>query len=257
MQKRRNWNRGELIVAFYQYCVTPYGKIHNRNPELIKLSEQMGRSTNSLAMKMCNFASFDPVQQIRDVKGLSNASKGDRAIWDEFSGSFDLLLESYRQELDNAFLDVGEAAIQDELVIPGKTEKLREVKVRIAQSFFRRSVLGNYNYQCAICRLDNPKLLNASHIVPWSIDEKRRADPKNGLSLCALHDRAFDRGLLTLDEDFRVVLSNQLTSKTDSQVHRTAFDEMEGVQIAMPDKFAPAQDALEYHRNNIFIQKAS
>ena len=256
MQKKRNWSRGELIVAFYQYCVTPFGKIHNRNPELIKLSEEMGRSVNSLAMKMCNFASFDPAHQTRNVKGLSNASKGDRAIWDEFSGNFDLLLDSYREELENKLITVDEDNIQEQLVRPEQTEKLQQVKVRLSQSFFRQSVLGNYNYQCAICRLDNIKLLNASHIVHWSVDEVRRSDPKNGLSLCALHDRAFDRGLLTLDEEFRVVLSCQLLSKTNSNVHRIAFDNMQGVRITMPDKFAPAQDALEYHRKNIFIHKA-
>ena len=53
-------------------------------------------------------------------------------------------------------------------------------------------------------------LLNASHIIPWSVDKMRRADPRNGLSLCVLHDRAFDRGLIAVDEDFRIILSEKV-----------------------------------------------
>ena len=51
-----------------------------------------------------------------------------------------------------------------------------------------------------------PELLNASHIIPWSKDIARRADPCNGIALNALYDRAFDRGLITFDESFRQVL---------------------------------------------------
>jgi len=83
--------------------------------------------------------------------------------------------------------------------------------------------LANYDYRCTICQINNLKLLNAGHIIPWSVDEHRRADPQNGLSLCALHDRAFDRGLLTVDEDYKVILSGELRTKTESIVHRTAF----------------------------------
>lgn len=128
-----------------------------------------------------------------------------------------------------------------------------QVRVRTAQSFFRRSVLANYDYRCTMCQIDNLKLLNAGHIIPWSENEGRRADPENGLALCALRDRAFDRGLMTIDEDHRVVLSEKLRVKTDSVVHRAAFSDMEGVAITLPKKFGPAQDALEWHRNNVFV----
>ncbi len=64
-----NWTYNELVVAFYQYCVMPYGRIHGRNPEIIQLAEKLNRTPGALAMKMCNFASFDPIHKLRGVKG--------------------------------------------------------------------------------------------------------------------------------------------------------------------------------------------
>src|SRR5690606_15788351 len=88
---------------------------------------------------------------------------------------------------------------------PSETERL--TRVRRVQRFFRTAVLASYEKRCAITGLAIPRLLTASHILPWSTAPARRADPSNGICLNALHDRAFDRGLLTFDEDMRVVLS--------------------------------------------------
>lgn len=251
--ERRNWDRSELIVAFHQYCVTPFGQMHSRNPEIMDLAEKLGRTPSALSMKMCNFASFDPVNTDRNIKGLAHAGKADKQIWDEFYNNWELLLEAYGKEANRYLIRPDEDIEAGGIELPEDTETVMQVKVRRAQSFFRRSVLANYDYRCTICQIDNLKLLNAGHIIPWSVDEHRRADPQNGLALCALHDRAFDRGLLTIDEEYRVVLSEKLRTKTESIVHRTAFSDMEGAAIRLPDKFAPAQDALEYHRNNIFV----
>ncbi len=47
-------------------------------------------------------------------------------------------------------------------------------------------------------------LLVASHIIPWSRNEEHRLDPLNGIALNSLHDKAFDAGLITFDENFRL-----------------------------------------------------
>ena len=248
----RIWSRSELIIAFYQYCITPFGKMHHRNPDIIELAAKLNRTPDAVAMKMLNFAKFDPVQQARGISGLSNASKADERISKEFTDNWDALLEELGQLSEDFEINWQLDDIDDELKIPEITEIQKVVKIRVAQSFFRKSILANYKYNCAICQIDNPKLLNASHIIPWSVNEQRRADPQNGISLCALHDRAFDRGLLTLDSDYAIVLSNSLHRKTVSELHDIAFVKMEGQQILLPDKFAPDQKALDYHRKYIF-----
>jgi predicted restriction endonuclease len=126
------------------------------------------------------------------------------------------------------------------------------------QRFFRDTVLGSYNSRCAICELGIPSLLAAGHIIPWSVDVRRRADPTNGLCLCALHDRAFDRGILGLDEGFRVMVSREVLTMEDEQteehkkLRRIAFVEVKGKPIVMPGRFRPDAVAVEWHRENVF-----
>lgn len=66
-----------------------------------------------------------------------------------------------------------------------------------ARAFFRAAVLAGYDHRCALTGLDLPELIHASHIIPWADNVPRRADPTNGIALNVLHDRAFDRGLIT------------------------------------------------------------
>src|SRR5205814_964257 len=89
--KGRSWTRDELIVAMNLYCKLPFGQLHHRNPAIIKLAEKLGRTASSVAMKLCNFASLDPVQQARGISGLSGASAADRQVWQEFHADWERL----------------------------------------------------------------------------------------------------------------------------------------------------------------------
>lgn len=251
MSNRRGWSEDELKVALALYCRTPFGRIHKSNPSIVQLASKIGRSSNAIAMKMCNFASFDPHLASRKVQGLTHGSKADKEIWDEYDGNWEeLAIDSERSLRKLCRCEFEDGQLED---LAGPTEQQRLVKTRLVQRFFRDSVLSSYNYICAFCRLDLPELINASHIIPWSEDQYRRADPCNGLSLCALHDRAFDRGLVTLDEKFRVVLSDRLR-RISSSVGQAAFLGLEGTEILLPERFRPDQDALSYHRLNIFVE---
>ena len=134
------------------------------------------------------------------------------------------------------------------------TESQRLTRVRLVQSFFRDTVLSSYNYMCSVCQINLYRMLNASHIIPWSIDKNRRADPSNGLSLCAFHDRAFDRGLIAIDDDYKVILSKEVkTIVKVPKIHKVGLIEIEGHKINLPEKFNPDKKALAYHRKNIFL----
>src|SRR5258707_1147829 len=94
---RRSWTRDELIVAFNLYCKLRFGQCHGRNQQVIQLARVLARTPNAVAMKLCNFASFDPAHQDRGISGLGNASRADRAIWDEFNADWSrLAVESER-----------------------------------------------------------------------------------------------------------------------------------------------------------------
>lgn len=250
-----NWAQYELLAAFNLYCRTPFGRLHKGNSEIIELAQKLGRTPSAVAMKLVNFASLDPAQQARNIRGLSNASRSDQELWEAFNSNPEEVAFESQRAFEKAML--GEPSFPDELdkvgVLPsGPTEALRTVRTRLVQRFFRDSVLTSYDYQCAICQLNLKELLTASHIIPWSQSVERRADPKNGLCLCALHDRAFDRGLLTIDEAFAVLLSPHVKTDSLNRMHQISLSEFEGNSILMPKRFAPDPIALAYHREHIF-----
>src|SRR5262249_13693179 len=95
---RRTWTRQELLVAFNLYCKLPFGQLHSRNPRIVQLAGLLDRSPGAVAMKLTNFASFDPIHQQRGIKGLQNTSQGDRQIWDDFNADW----EAMAAESENA-----------------------------------------------------------------------------------------------------------------------------------------------------------
>lgn len=272
--ERRSWSQDELLIVFRLYCRTPFGRLHQRNPEIIELAELIGRTPGAVAMKACNFASLDPQQQARKIKALGNVSRADRKLWEAFLDDSEGVaheaemayasitgneVEDYLPELDSAVRASGmkpkaeKPALGDELKMPGgATEKNFLVKTRRVQTFFRAAVLASYDNRCALTGLAIPELLNASHIIPWSVDEKRRADPRNGLCLNALHDRAFDRGLISFDENLRVMVSSTIDNFKECELHRDQLRGISGCPLRLPERFQPALVALEYHRIHVY-----
>lgn len=156
------WTREQTILAFNLYCKIPYGSIHGRNPKLQELAKIIGRSTGAVGRKMQNLASFDPYHKARGVKGLSNASKLDEQIWNEFNGDWDsLAFESELLLAHKQQIPIERKFQFDEKKLASKTgeTRLRIVKTRVNQDFFRSVVLGMYGGRCAISGINLPDLL--------------------------------------------------------------------------------------------------
>lgn len=252
--RRERWQRRELLAAFALYCRTPFGMLHAKNPDIIDLARLLNRTPGAAAMKLCNFASLDPVQRARGVRGLANTSKADEDLWEELADNPTLLALASEEALAEVGHPSAELPAHDvDMEVEAKeTEATAERSVRLVQRFFREAVLTSYDRICAVCEIPVVDLLNASHIIPWSVDAARRADPRNGIALCTLHDRAFDRGLMTVDEDLRTVVSMRLRSESELPILNVAFAHAHGRQIHRPHRFEPAPEALEYHRRHIF-----
>ena len=129
-------------------------------------------------------------------------------------------------------------------------ERLTTTRARIGQSFFRDALLSAYRGRCCITGLAIPELLIASHIVPWRTDRANRVNPRNGL-LSALHDRAFDSGLITIAEDMTVRVGSSLADETDGFFAET-IGAYEGRRIELAEKFQPKREFLDYHRQEVF-----
>ena len=100
------------------------------------------------------------------------------------------------------------------------TEVWRFQKARIGQGSFRERVLEYWHGACPLTGIREPDLLRASHIIPWNRceTESARLDPDNGLLLSPLWDAAFDRGLITFDDDGAGVAASTLSAHTHFQM---------------------------------------
>lgn len=247
---RRDWTRDELIVAMNLYSRLTFGQLHARNPLVREVAAEMGRTPGSLAMKLCNLASLDSAVTSRGRVGLSGTSNLDREVWAAFQQDWDKMgVESERRF--NALMKNRPVPETEDRWAPreGPTEKVSTVRQRLGQAFFRRTVLVSYNQRCCITGNPIPALLSASHIVAWSVDQNHRLNPRNGLCLAKTQDAAFDRHLITLDEDLRVVLSKSIRDHFTSETIRVNFQPYEGKPIILPHRFTPDPALLQRHRD--------
>lgn len=253
-KSRRNWTQNELIAAFNLYCKISFGSIHHRNPKIIELANLIRRTPSAVALKLSNFASFDPELKARGIKGLRNASKKDAEIFDQFYENRENLAfnsEIVRAEFEEKTLEEKHIQELPELENYKGEEKLRYIKTRVNQSFFRAMILANYDGKCAITGIDISQMLFASHIIPWSQNIEHRLNPSNGICLSAHFDTAFDKGLISFDNNYCLIL-NPILAKYELQPYYISwFKQFEGVKMKLPYKAMPGIEFLEWHREQL------
>jgi putative restriction endonuclease len=252
---RDNWTREQTIVALRTYFSVPFNKANSSNQEIIHTAKIIGRGINSVKMKIGNFGSLDPELAKRGIVGLSGSSVLDRAIWNEFNQDREkLAFESTLLIAKFTNKNIEEVIELKEEEIPEGKEKLRLIKIRVNQYFFRESILGIYDSKCCITGLSFPILLAASHIKPWKDDVKNRLNPENGLCLNHLHHTAFDEGFITITTDYKVKLSKAILDFQNDEIIKKFFKDFEGTKITMPERYFPSKIFLDYHYTEIFIK---
>lgn len=254
--KGDRWTREEMILVLNLYFKLSYGQMDHRNPKVRELAHLMGRSENSVAFRLNNFASCDPMLQARGISGLNAHIKQCQPYWNEFVNNQEaLVFESERILADYQDVSIEDKFKEELKDIPqglvGET-RVREVKTRVNQSFFRQVVLSNYGGKCALTGIDIPDLLIASHIIPWADDVKERLNPSNGICLSALYDKAFDKGYIAFCNDGTVIFSSNIEDKADRDYYSKYFMTIRDHKIEGFRKYAPNPEFLEWHRNHIF-----
>lgn len=173
---------------------------------------------------------------------MSNASRLDRIVWDRFYGNWGAL----------AAIEDAERVVTEQL--PARlTAAERITVVRMGQGFFRNAVLAAYELRCCVTGIGAPELLRASHIIPWAVSTAHRLNPSNGVCFNALHDAAFDVGLIGLDEDLRVMVSRSTRDRMPQEAYADYFSRYEGKRIRTAERFAPDAECLRYHRESVFM----
>jgi putative restriction endonuclease len=249
------WQDHEYIVTFNLYLRLPFGKMDHRTPEVVELANLLNRTPSSIAMRLSNFAHVDPFHQNRGIKGLKGGKKQCQPIFDRYiSNRENLMYESelILAKLENKTLEKKyERNFLDIKDFKGLTKE-RIVKTRVNQNLFRKIILANYNYKCAISGIDMPSVLIASHIKPWGDDENNRLNPENGICLDAFYDKCFDRGLIGFDRSYAIVFSDYLKKSYQKDYFKKYFKPIEGKKISLPERFLPNLDFLAYHLENYF-----
>lgn len=241
------WARDEILIAINLYHKLTFGQLDARNKLIIEVAQKLGRTPNSLALKLVNFASLDTSLP---RKGMSNCSKLDKDVWSEFYAEPEEVV--FRSELLlNKLLPIEKELDLENLKLR-ETEIEKTIISRINQSFFRKTILASYENTCCISGLNISSMLVASHIVPWSQDKKNRLNPSNGLCLNPLYDKAFDAGLITVTPDFEIIISKTVFGFKSTKYIADNFIDIHKNKIRMPQKFLPQREFLEYHNNEIF-----
>jgi putative restriction endonuclease len=134
-------------------------------------------------------------------------------------------------------------------------KELLEEENFVRDGAFKKVIANLYDHTCAISGLrvratQNISMIDGCHIKPWSLSHDDTAT--NGIALCPNLHRAFDRGLISLDEDYRLLLSPHFR---EAEVSPYGIAQFRGKQVLLPQNASwyPAQENLAYHRERVFL----
>ena len=147
-----------------------------------------------------------------------------------------------RQDLNDEMIE--QAIIEGRLrigIIPTSSEKAQKQQRR-GQELLRQMTLMNYDSMCALCEVNDPSLLVASHIVGWAESPEARGVLSNVICLCRFHDALFEQGYWSLADDFTVLRKVPRGSRT------IAFLLDSSLQFRKPHDHLPAPGFLHHHR---------
>jgi putative restriction endonuclease len=130
-------------------------------------------------------------------------------------------------------------------VVP-TAEAVREIFVRLGQDAFSQAVRSNYDNRCCVpgCDVTDDAFLVGSHIARWADVPSLRGNVRNGLSLCLMHDKAFESGFFTFDGQLRVVIAkNRADDTVWIRKHLVPF----AGQKIRAGSIEPSNEALQHH----------
>lgn len=169
--------------------------------------------------------------------------------------------EGYVQGLASEIVSESQAEYQtaiSELKATAKNAKTKldpekyEVEVYNRGAVFRREILKLYRETCCVSGLRvaatfSITLVDACHIKPFAVSFDNTLT--NGIALCPNLHRAFDRGLLAVDENYQVLLAGAFTENAASLYQ---LRQLAGVALALPPQHLPALEAFAWHRQHVF-----
>lgn len=241
-------NKGRRIGdKFWHLVINPGSEI--------SLTSSFSIGSFSALKNAVDFAKFD------DALFLLLSDKGNRKLFRTFllDTYFPLTRQKYLRQAgkQNAYIYEIENKILCEP--PGEYKKeiehADEEEIFLRGGVFKKVIPQIYNYTCCISGMRilataNIQMIDACHIVPFS--ESHDDTITNGISLCPNLHRAFDRGLISIDENYQVIVSKFFV-ENDSDFLMRKFDNK---KIMLPEekKYHPSPERLGWHLREKFIK---
>lgn len=249
---RNYWTDEEMILTLDLYFKLPFGRLNKSTPEVKQLANLIGRTDNSVALRLVNYAACDPYIRETGRTGMTSGMGKCMPFWNYFSNNKEELFlraEEIKAKLTQKPIEQLLSLSPNDFI--GK-ERESVIRQRVNQNSFRSMILSNYNEKCAITGICLPQLLIASHIIPWADNVNERLNPENGICLSPLYDKAFDRGLIGIRTDYTIIISKELKEYHNEEFYALNFSNVENKLITLPEEHAPNKTFLEYHLEHIF-----
>lgn len=134
---------------------------------------------------------------------------------------------------------------QERVSAPPRAERryaLRTVQQRLHQALFRAKVIDAYGRRCALSGLPEPRLIDAAHIVPDAHELLGQPDIRNGICMSKVHHAAYDAGLIGIDPDRKIHVSDRLLALHDGPMLEHALKALRGNTLRLPDDPLAAPD---------------
>lgn len=247
-----------FALPFFHMRTESFWKLVCKNDFEIALTSS--RSIKSLASlnESLLYAEIDEALFLLMNESISNSLLRKSIIDEYFPNDRDVKADySLIRNLKNQILNDSQEKYKSRIESLEKDLNSEEVEVDlfVRGSLFKREVPKIYNYTCAISRMkivttSNTQMVDACHIIPFSISKDDTIG--NGISLSPNFHRAFDRGLISISEDFKVIVSKHLV-EDQSPFSITQFS---GIRVLLPENsgYYPRGESLEWHRNNRLLR---
>lgn len=195
---------GQYIVGWYEHA-----RVY-RNPQVIPNDAMQVRNLKDLNQYniFSEFAYLIDAEK-RNFKvegpGQSNTWYGNPEVNEKVIAYIQNLKSTYQEHIDS---------IKEGLSDFVGSEKEAIVKVRINQDKYREGLIQKYKGQCCLCGVNYSSMLVASHIKSWSkSDAFEKLELDNGLLLCPNHDKLFDTGFISFNNDVEILISEYLDER--------------------------------------------
>src|SRR5690606_24578505 len=160
-----------------------------------------------------------------------------------------------QKQLDDGFYHDVQALVLNDLEVRYKHVSIQtEEDVFIRSGLFKRYIPQLYQDTCAMTGMRmrstfKYNFIDACHIVPFAVTHDDKVT--NGIALCPNLHRAFDRGLVSVDEEYRILVSSHVEEES---AHPYSLNKLSGKPIILPEQiqYQPPQENLEWHRREVF-----